>query len=146
MGTARAEQRARGGHGQRGRYTTGFHWWGLSGDVLGGVFVLQFGDRFRPGATGPRIALFEVLVWDNYSHHVDAAMRELIAKRLWLTVFSFPPYSPDLNPAERWAHLKKRLGNLTPCSIDDLVGLVSTRLKPMEYAPTCSTGSSPRPD
>lgn len=31
-----------------------------------------------------------VLVWDNYSHHVDAAMRELIGKRPWLTVFRFP--------------------------------------------------------
>jgi putative transposase len=31
-----------------------------------------------------------VLVWDNYSHHVDAAVRELMGKRLWLTVFRFP--------------------------------------------------------
>ncbi|MEU6091011.1 transposase [Streptomyces sp. NPDC047085] len=31
-----------------------------------------------------------VLVWDNYTHHVDAAMRELIAARSWLTVFRFP--------------------------------------------------------
>ncbi|MFE2972558.1 hypothetical protein ACFXKC_55305 [Streptomyces sp. NPDC059340] len=29
-----------------------------------------------------------VLVWDNYNHHVDAAMRELIRKRPWLTVCS----------------------------------------------------------
>jgi len=31
-----------------------------------------------------------VLVWDNYSHHVDAAMHEPIGKRPWLTVFRLP--------------------------------------------------------
>ncbi|MFE3197910.1 transposase [Embleya sp. NPDC059237] len=36
-----------------------------------------------------------VLVWDNYTHHVDAAMRELIEARAWLTVFRFPTYAPD---------------------------------------------------
>lgn len=88
-----------------------------------------------------------VLVWDNYNHHVDAAMRELIAKRPWLTVFRFPTYTPDLNPAEGgWAHLKKSLGNLAPCSIDDLAGLVRTRSNGCSTGPTCSTGSSPRPD
>ncbi|MEU3343091.1 transposase [Streptomyces sp. NPDC006668] len=82
-----------------------------------------------------------VLVWDNYSHHVDAAMRELIAKRPWLTVFRFPTYAPDLNPAEGvWAHLKQSLGNLTPCGIDDLAGLVRTRLKRMQYRPDLLDG------
>nr|WP_237313660.1 transposase [Streptomyces sp. AMCC400023] len=77
-----------------------------------------------------------VLVWDNYSHHVDAAMRELIGRRPWLTVFRFPTYTPDLNPAEGvWAHLKKSLGNLAPCSIDELAELVRTRLKRMQYRP-----------
>jgi transposase len=66
-----------------------------------------------------------VLLWDNYTHHVDSAMRELIAARQWLTVFRFPAYAPDLNPAEGvWAHLKNSLGNLAPCTIDELAGLV----------------------
>ncbi|WP_193509211.1 hypothetical protein [Streptomyces coeruleorubidus] len=42
--------------------------------------------------------------------------------------------------------LEKILGNLAPCGIDDLAGLVRTRLKRVQYRPTCSTGSSPRPD
>lgn len=37
-------------------------------------------------------------------------MRELIGKRPWLTVFRFPTYTPDLNPAEGVrAHLTKSL-------------------------------------
>ncbi|MPY38919.1 hypothetical protein FNH04_02835 [Streptomyces phyllanthi] len=82
-----------------------------------------------------------VLVWDDYNHHVDAAMRELIGKRPWLTLFRFPTCTPDLNLAEGvWAHLKKSLGNLAPCSIDDLDGLVRTRLKRMQYRPDLLDG------
>lgn len=77
-----------------------------------------------------------VLLWDNYTHHVDAAMRELIAARQWLTVFRFPSYTLDLNPAEGvWAHLKNSLGNLVPCGIDELAGLTRTCLKRMQYQP-----------
>jgi putative transposase len=77
-----------------------------------------------------------VRVWDNYTHHVDAAMRELIAARQWLTVFRFPAYTPDLNPAEGvWAHLKNSLGNLAPCSLDELAARARTRLKRMQYQP-----------
>ncbi|MEW2577803.1 hypothetical protein AB0902_16445 [Streptomyces syringium] len=35
-----------------------------------------------------------VLMWDNYTHHVDAAVRELIAARTWLTVSRFPRTRP----------------------------------------------------
>ncbi|MFE2024455.1 transposase [Streptomyces hygroscopicus] len=77
-----------------------------------------------------------VLVWDNYTHHVDAAMCELISARSWLTVFRFPSCTPDLNPAEGlWAHLKNSLGNLATCSIDELAALARTRLKQMQYQP-----------
>lgn len=82
-----------------------------------------------------------VLVWDNYSHHVDAALRELIGKRPWLTVFRFPTYSPGLNPAEDvWAHLKKSLGIVAPYRVDDMAGLVRTRLKQMQYRPDLLDG------
>ncbi|MEU9290019.1 hypothetical protein AB0D57_36550 [Streptomyces sp. NPDC048275] len=67
--------------------------------------------------------------------------RELIGNRPWLTVFRFPTYTPDLNPAEGvWGHLMKSLGNLAPCSIDDLAGLVRTRLKRMRCQPDLLDG------
>ncbi|MFE4582634.1 hypothetical protein ACFRKC_44205 [Streptomyces chartreusis] len=51
-------------------------------------------------------------------------MRELIAALSWLTVFRFPSYAPDLNPAEgMWTHPKNSLGNLAPWGIDELTGL-----------------------
>lgn len=45
-----------------------------------------------------------------------------------------------------WAHLKTGLGNLAPCSIDDLAGLVSTHLKRMQYRRDLLVGFVPRPD
>jgi hypothetical protein len=75
-----------------------------------------------------------VLVWDNATGHIDAAMRTLIAARCWLTVFRLPPYAPELNPAEGvWSHLKRGLGNLAARSTDQLATLVRTRLKRMQY-------------
>ncbi|WP_063741259.1 transposase [Saccharothrix syringae] len=66
-----------------------------------------------------------VLVWDNYVHHVNAAMRALIATQRWLTVFRLPPYAPDLNPAEGvWSHLKRSLANLAPFDLDGFIAQI----------------------
>ncbi|WP_399196779.1 transposase, partial [Streptomyces sp. WAC 01325] len=68
--------------------------------------------------------------------HVSRTMRELIAARLWLTVYQLPPYAPELNPVEGvWSHLKRSLANLTKHNLDQLTALVKTRLKQMQYRP-----------
>ncbi|MFD5854439.1 transposase [Streptomyces chartreusis] len=55
-----------------------------------------------------------IMIWDNLNTHVSRVMRELIAARLWLTVYQLPPYAPELNPVEGvWSHLKRSLANLT---------------------------------
>jgi transposase len=77
-----------------------------------------------------------VLVWDNVNTHVDALMRSLIDTRPWLTVFYLPTYAPELNPVEIvWSHLKRGLGNLAPCTLDDLAAVIRSRLKQMQYRP-----------
>jgi putative transposase len=82
-----------------------------------------------------------VAVWDNSTQHTDAAIRQLIDHRDWLTVFWLPPYAPELNPTERvWSHLKKGLANLAACSTDQLAGIVKTRLKRMQYRPNLLDG------
>ncbi|WP_245238661.1 IS630 family transposase [Streptomyces sp. MZ04] len=82
-----------------------------------------------------------VLLWDNYTHHVDAAMREFITARAWLTVFRFPASTPELNPVEGvWAHCKRSLANLAPCTTDELASLARTRLKRMQYRPSLLDG------
>ena len=77
-----------------------------------------------------------VLVWDNLPTHTSCAMRQLIAARSWLTVFQLPAYAPELNPVEGvWSSMKSSLANLTKQGIDQLVVLVKTRLKRMQYRP-----------
>jgi len=77
-----------------------------------------------------------VLIWDNVNIHVDALMRSLIDTRPWLTVFYLPTYAPELNPVETvWSHLKRGLGNLAPCTLDDLAAIIRSRLKQMQYRP-----------
>ncbi|MGP4105200.1 transposase [Nonomuraea sp. KM90] len=77
-----------------------------------------------------------MLIWDNVNTHVDAAMRTLIDARPWLTVFYLPTYAPELNPVEIvWSHLKRGLGNLAPCTLDDLAKIIRSRLKQMQYRP-----------
>jgi hypothetical protein len=77
-----------------------------------------------------------VVVWDNLSTHVSAAMKELVAARDWLTVFQLPPYAHELNPVELvWSHLKRSLASLAKRNIAQLTALVKTRLKKMQYRP-----------
>ncbi len=82
-----------------------------------------------------------VLVWDNLSVHRSARMRTLIAARPWLTVFFLPTYAPELNPVEGvWSHLKRSLVNLARHSLNQLVGLLRTRLRRIQYRPTLIAG------
>jgi putative transposase len=77
-----------------------------------------------------------VLVWDNLNTHTSRVMREMIAARLWLTVYQLPAYAPELNPVEAvWSHLKRSLANLAKRNLGQLAALVKTRLKRMQYRP-----------
>ena len=82
-----------------------------------------------------------VLVWDNLNTHTSRAMGELIAARLWLTVYRLPAYAPELNPVEAvWSHLKRSLANLAKRNLCQLAALIKTRLKRMQYRPALIDG------
>jgi putative transposase len=82
-----------------------------------------------------------VVVWDNLNAHVSAVMRALVAARAWLRVVRLPAYAPELNPVEAvWSHLKKSLANLAKRTVDQLLGLIKTRLKRIQYRPGLIAG------
>lgn len=87
---------------------------GLSGEGL----------RCSAGAAHRQISEPVVLVRDNYTHHVNATMRELIASRQ--TDLRFPSYTPAPNPG-------RGCGD----------ALVPTRLSARSTSPACSTASYP---
>jgi len=82
-----------------------------------------------------------VLVRDNLNTHTSHAMKQLIAARLWLTVYQLPAYAPELNPVEAvWSHLKRSLANLAKRNLGQLAALIKTRLKRMQYRPALIDG------
>lgn len=77
-----------------------------------------------------------ILIWDNINHHVSAVMRQFVADHDWLRVVQLPTYAPELNPTEGvWSHVKRQLGNLAACGIDQLAATVKTLLKSIQYRP-----------
>jgi hypothetical protein len=76
-----------------------------------------------------------VLLWDNLSVHKMPPMQAFIDEHAdWLTVFHFPAYSPDLNPAEGiWSMLKANLTNFTAINLNHLVRTVKRHLKMIQY-------------
>jgi hypothetical protein len=82
-----------------------------------------------------------VVVWDNLSAHVNAAMTELVEARDWLRVCQLPPYAHEFNPVEPlWSHLKRSLANLAKRDLAQLTALVKTRLKRIQYRPALLEG------
>ncbi|GAA4225460.1 putative transposase [Streptosporangium album] len=82
------------------------------------------------------------LVWDSLPGHVSARMRAWITEqRDWLLVYRFPPYAPDLNPAEGiWSALRTTLFNFAVDDIDQLTTLIKNKLKSMQYRPGLLAG------
>ncbi|WP_338140403.1 transposase [Candidatus Rhabdochlamydia porcellionis] len=57
----------------------------------------------------PELKPGQVVILDNASFHKSKESLEII-KRARCEVLFLPPYSPDLNPIEKfWAHFKKRV-------------------------------------
>jgi hypothetical protein len=83
-----------------------------------------------------------IVIWDNLTTHVSAAMRTFTgAHPDWLTVIQLPAYAPDLNPVEgAWANMKNGLGNLAASSADQLAAIVRNRLKRIQYRPALING------
>jgi putative transposase len=69
-------------------------------------------------------------------------MRWFIDTHDWLTVFQFPSYAPEPNPAEGvWANLKGHPYNLAlRGGVDHLTAVMKSHLKRMQYRPALLDG------
>lgn len=79
-----------------------------------------------------------ILIQDNASYHKDGEVwRWFAAHRRWLEVQQLPPYSPELNPAERlWQHTRRTgTHNRYFASGDELLATLTRVFGEMQAAP-----------
>jgi putative transposase len=56
-------------------------------------------------------------------------------------VVRLPAYASELNPTEgAWAHVKRDLGNLVACTVDQLATRIKTLLTRIQYRPELIDG------
>jgi len=78
----------------------------------------------------------------DFTTHLSKRMQTFVtAHEDWLTVVRLPAYAPELNATEGvWSHLKRGLGNCAATNIDQLMAMVKTRLKRLQYRPDLLDG------
>ena len=91
----------------------------------------------RAGALWPTIAglremaVLDALVWDNAPSHHDADITDLD-----LAFVGLPPYSPELNPAERlFEEIRRRVEGRAYASLDDKAAEAQAFLEELDADP-----------
>jgi transposase len=81
---------------------------------------------------------FKIMVLDNGAFHKAAALK--IPENIALVFL--PPYSPELNPAEKmWAHLKRKFSNKLHHTLEEVSVFITdaiTTITPENVIATCS--------
>jgi transposase len=97
-----------------------------------GPSVVQFLRELQSGLGGPM-----TVIWDQIPIHECAQVTEFLAAHPDVIVKPFPPYAPDLNPADGiWRYVKfGRLPNYTPYEMDELRGKVVEELDRLKESP-----------
>jgi transposase len=97
-----------------------------------GPAVVQFLRELRSELGGPM-----TIIWDRIPIHECVHVTEYLAAHLDVVAELFPPYAPELNPADGiWRHIKYgRLPNYTPYEMDELRGKVTEELGRLKELP-----------
>ncbi len=75
--------------------------------------------------------LLDALVWDGAPSHADAAVRAT-----GLPLVALPPYSPELNPAERlFEEVRRRVEGTVYATLGDKVDAVEAFLRELDADP-----------
>ena len=98
-------------------------WWGW-------VPTMQAAD-LRPIVAWLRDRGFAAVVWDGAPSHRDAAVQEV-----GLPLIGLPPYSPELNPAERlFEEVRRHVEGEVYPALDDKIAAVTEFLEALEADP-----------
>ena len=90
------------------------------------------GEALRPVVAELRArGLLDALVWDGAPSHSDAGVRGV-----GLPLVALPPYSPELNPAERlFEEVRRRVEGQVYATLDDKVDAVQAFLEELDADP-----------
>jgi transposase len=90
-----------------------------------GGSIVRFVEDVRAHLAAPMI-----VVWDRIPIHSCVAVEDYLATATEVTAEPFPPYAPEINPADGvWRYIKHiRLANYTPPSLEVLRGTVTAEL------------------
>lgn len=79
----------------------------------------------------PELKVGQTIVMDNASFHNKVKLQNICDKyrHKALKLIFLPPYSPELNPIEKyWATLKRRLKKILPNTTEDIVDVIMANL------------------
>jgi transposase len=115
------------------RTLIGFQYFMLSDNVsFRGPNVIEFLKHLRNQIRGPI-----TIIWDQIIVHSSSIVLEYLRNLTDITVESFPPYAPELNPVDRaWSYLKhNRLANYAPPTTAILRREVKSEIKRLQGKP-----------
>ena len=117
------------------RYEWAYLWAAV--DARSGTLWWDWVDTMRAADLRPVVAelrargLLDALVWDGAPSHADAAVRAA-----GLPLVALPPYSPELNPAERlFEEVRRRVEGQVYATLDDKVDAVQAFLEELDADP-----------
>ena len=106
-------------------------------DARSGTVWWDWLDTMRAADLRPVVAelrargLLDALVWDGAPSHADAAVRAV-----GLPLVALPPYSPELNPAERlFEEVRRRVEGTVYATLDDKLAAVQAFLEELDADP-----------
>lgn len=88
-----------------------------------------------------------LIVWDRLGCHRARVVKAFLRKHQRIHTEHFPPYAPELNPAEQlWGYLKMNpLANLAPQNTDELATITHDQARKVRAITSCSVPSSFEP-
>ena len=106
---------------------------GQSGRIWWDWVATMKAEALWPVVAGlQEMAVLDALVWDNAPSHRDADIADLD-----LALVGLPPYSPELNPAERlFEEIRRHVEGRVYATLDDKVAEVQAFLEQLDADPT----------
>ena len=97
------------------------------------VDTMQVADLLPVLAGLRELDVLDTLVWDNAPSHANAAVRAV-----GLPLVLLPPYSPELNPAERlFEEIRRRAEGTVYATLGDKVAAIQAFLEELDTDPGC---------